>query len=117
MGKVLSSRFAETRETPLLRFQLILNRNSGNNRLGSSSPLLDLPNDNLLRMDPTGCSLESFITHNRKGLLRSPFDTPRDDDVLLGRGKCFQFRKGNVRFRGERSSYSLPTVRIFLFPP
>jgi hypothetical protein len=89
-------------ETPLLHLQLILSGISEIGCLESSASLCNLPPDNLTRMDSDFCALESFITHTRNGLLRSPSDTPKDDDVLLGRGKCYQFRKGNVRFRGKK---------------
>lgn len=99
------------KDTPLIRLQLILSGINETSVLGSSDPLLDPPYDSLAHMDRSVCTFESFITHTRNGLLRSPADTPKDEDVLLGRGKCFQFRKGNVRFRGEDSklSYSCKT--------
>jgi hypothetical protein len=42
----------------------------------------------------------SFLTHYRDGTLRTPEMTPKEHDILFGRGKCFQLRSGNVKFRG-----------------
>jgi hypothetical protein len=42
-----------------------------------------------------------MFTHTREGLLRPAQDTPKENDVLLGRGRCFHLRKGNVEFRGN----------------